>query len=156
MESERVAVDVNMTVKLWWILIYVIFRLGRFRVCSLLIENVRSVFSSVCIWYPCVNTSHFLLTSILWLVSYFPNSLSLHREIYKIIKLTLLILKISKRKWAQVGSSKTGGKSGSGAQMYLLKIGCNITALREFTALSCVDILPLKHYLLASTKPNPN
>lgn len=46
MESERVAVDVNMTVKFWWILSYVIFRLGRFRVCSLLIENVRSVFSS--------------------------------------------------------------------------------------------------------------
>ncbi len=56
-----------------------------------------------------------------------------------------LILKVSKRKWAQVGSSKSGGKSGN---MYLLKIGCNITALREFTALSCVDSLPLKHYLL--------
>ncbi len=56
-----------------------------------------------------------------------------------------LILKVSKRKWAQVGSS--GGKGGGGS-MYLLKIGCNITALREFTALSCVDSLPLKHYLL--------
>ena len=59
-----------------------------------------------------------------------------------------LILKVSKRKWAQVGSSKSGGKSGGGSNMYLLKIGCNITALREFTALSCVDSLPLKHYLL--------
>lgn len=57
-----------------------------------------------------------------------------------------LILKVSKRKWAQVGSSKSSGKGGS--NMYLLKIGCNITALREFTALSCVDSLPLKHYLL--------
>jgi hypothetical protein len=59
-----------------------------------------------------------------------------------------LILKISKRKWAQVGSCKSSGKSGSGGQMYMLRIGCNITALREFTALTCVDKLPLKHYLL--------
>ena len=59
-----------------------------------------------------------------------------------------LILKISKRKWAQVGSCKSSGKSGSGGQMYMLRIGCNITALREFTALACVDKLPLKHYLL--------
>ena len=66
MESERVAVDVNMTVKFCWVLIYVIFRLGRFRVCSLLIENVRSVFSSVCECYksvrkclPFIKTEHF-------------------------------------------------------------------------------------------------
>jgi senataxin len=49
-----------------------------------------------------------------------------------------LILKVSKRKWAQVGSS----------EMYLLRMGSNITALREFTALCHVDMLGLKHYLL--------
>jgi len=49
-----------------------------------------------------------------------------------------LILKVSKRKWAQVGSSS----------MYLLRIGGNITALREFTALCSVETLPLKRYLL--------
>jgi len=49
-----------------------------------------------------------------------------------------LILKVSKRKWAQIGTSR----------MYLLKIGANITALREFTALCGVETIPLKRYLL--------
>jgi senataxin len=49
-----------------------------------------------------------------------------------------LILKVSKRKWAQIGSS----------QMFLLRIGGNITALREFTALCRVETIPLKRYLL--------
>jgi hypothetical protein len=49
-----------------------------------------------------------------------------------------LILKVSKRKWAQIGTSN----------MYLLKIGANITALREFTALCTVEAIPLKRYLL--------
>ncbi|OEU07894.1 P-loop containing nucleoside triphosphate hydrolase protein [Fragilariopsis cylindrus CCMP1102] len=56
-----------------------------------------------------------------------------------------LILKVSKRKWAQVGSVKSGG-----GEMFVLKIGSNITALREFTALASVDSIPLKHYLLGS------
>jgi hypothetical protein len=56
-----------------------------------------------------------------------------------------LILKVSKRKWAQVGSVKSGG-----GEMFLLKIGSNITALREFTALASVDSIPLKHYLLGT------
>jgi hypothetical protein len=49
-----------------------------------------------------------------------------------------LILKVSKRKWAQVGTSS----------MFLLRIGANITALREFTALCGVETIPLKRYLL--------
>ncbi|VEU37291.1 unnamed protein product [Pseudo-nitzschia multistriata] len=60
-----------------------------------------------------------------------------------------LVLRVSKRKWARVGSS--GGKAGSGgSQMYFFKIGCNITALREFTALSSVDTIPLKSYLFGT------
>lgn len=49
-----------------------------------------------------------------------------------------LILKVSKRKWAQLGQ-KT---------MYFYKIGSNITALREFTALCGMETLPLKRFLL--------
>jgi hypothetical protein len=49
-----------------------------------------------------------------------------------------LIIKVSKRKWAQLGN----------AEMYLLKIGGNITSLREFTALCAVETIPLKRYLL--------
>jgi senataxin len=49
-----------------------------------------------------------------------------------------LVLKVSKRRWAQIGSP----------QMFLLRIGGNITALREFTALCRVETIPLKRYLL--------
>jgi hypothetical protein len=49
-----------------------------------------------------------------------------------------LILKVSKRKWAQVGTSS----------MFLLRVGANITALREFTALCGVETIPLKRFLL--------
>lgn len=49
-----------------------------------------------------------------------------------------LVLKVSKRKWAQIGTST----------MFLMKIGANITALREFTALCGVETIPLKRYLL--------
>ena len=49
-----------------------------------------------------------------------------------------LILKVSKRRWAVTGQK----------EMYLVKIGSNVTALREFTALCSVDTLPMKQYLL--------
>lgn len=49
-----------------------------------------------------------------------------------------LILKVSKRRWAQLGSKS----------MYLFRLGGNVTALREFTALCNVETLPLKRYLL--------
>lgn len=49
-----------------------------------------------------------------------------------------LILKVAKRKWALIGCP----------QMFLLRIGGNITALREFTALCGVETTPLKRYLL--------
>ena len=59
-----------------------------------------------------------------------------------------LILECFKQKWAQVASFKSSGKCGSGANIYLLKMCSNITTLHEFTALSCVDTLPLEYYLL--------
>lgn len=49
-----------------------------------------------------------------------------------------LILKVSKRKWVQIGKK----------EMYLVKIGSNVTALREFTALCSVDTLPMKQFLM--------
>jgi hypothetical protein len=49
-----------------------------------------------------------------------------------------LILKVSKRKWAVIGKK----------EMYLVKVGSNVTALREFTALCSVDTLPMKQFLL--------
>jgi senataxin len=49
-----------------------------------------------------------------------------------------LILKVSKRKWATIGKH----------EMYLIKIGSNVTALREFTALCAFETLPMKQFLL--------
>ena len=49
-----------------------------------------------------------------------------------------LILKVSKRQWLRLGQD----------EMYFVKIGSNVTALREFTALSGVETLPMKRYLL--------
>jgi hypothetical protein len=51
-----------------------------------------------------------------------------------------LILKVSKKCWAQRGCPK----------MFLLRIGGTITSLREFTALCGVGSTPLKKYLLGS------
>jgi hypothetical protein len=48
-----------------------------------------------------------------------------------------LILKVSSRKWAKIGTK----------EMYLVKIGSNVTALREFTALCNVDTLPMNSFL---------
>ena len=48
-----------------------------------------------------------------------------------------LVLKVSKRRWAAIGQPN----------MYLVKLGSNVTALREFTALCRVDTLPLQRYL---------
>lgn len=50
-----------------------------------------------------------------------------------------LTLKVSKRKWAKLRVSKV---------MYLIKLGSNITALREFTALCRIDTLPVQKFLL--------
>jgi hypothetical protein len=49
-----------------------------------------------------------------------------------------LILQVSKRKWAKVGMK----------EMYLVRIGSNVTALREYTALCNVHVTPLNKYLL--------
>lgn len=49
-----------------------------------------------------------------------------------------LILKVSRRKWAVCGKK----------EMYLVKVGSNVTALREFTALCNIDTLPMKQFLL--------
>jgi len=60
-----------------------------------------------------------------------------------------LLVEVSKRKWAMVPSSGGGGgKRGEESQLYLWKLGSNITALREFTALCRMDQLPLKRFLL--------
>jgi hypothetical protein len=48
-----------------------------------------------------------------------------------------LVLKVSSRKWAKIGTK----------DMYLVKIGSNVTALREFTALCNVDTLPMNSFL---------
>jgi senataxin len=66
-----------------------------------------------------------------------------------------LLLRVSKRWWATVGQD----------DMELLKLGSNITAVREFTALCRVETLPLKRFILgehlqdkpaAATSSSPN
>ncbi|CAB9520022.1 Probable helicase DDB_G0274399 [Seminavis robusta] len=57
-----------------------------------------------------------------------------------------LIVEVSKRKWAVVPTQ--GGKRGEEADLWLFKVGSNVTALREFTALCKMDQLPLKRFLL--------
>lgn len=49
-----------------------------------------------------------------------------------------LVLQVSRALWTQIGTQ----------EMVLLKIGCNITALREFTALCRMDQIPLLDYIL--------
>jgi senataxin len=48
-----------------------------------------------------------------------------------------LVLKVSKRKWARAGQK----------EMVVFRIGSNVTALREFTALARVETLPMKRYV---------
>jgi hypothetical protein len=49
-----------------------------------------------------------------------------------------LILKVSKRKWTKYGTK----------QMYFMRVGSNVTALREFTALCSMMTLPMSSFLL--------
>ena len=49
-------------------------------------------------------------------------------------------IQVSRKLWSQIGSH----------EMTLVKIGCNVTALREFTALCRMDSIPLLHYILGS------
>jgi hypothetical protein len=49
-----------------------------------------------------------------------------------------MTVKVSRRKWIQLGKE----------EMYLVKIGSNVTALREFTALCRVDNLPTRRFIL--------
>jgi hypothetical protein len=49
-----------------------------------------------------------------------------------------LIIKVSKRKWTKYGTK----------QMYFIKVGSNVTALREFTALCSMMTLPMQSFLL--------
>jgi senataxin len=51
-----------------------------------------------------------------------------------------LTIQVSRELWKEVGQS----------EMTLLKIGCNITSLREFTALCRLDSIPLLDYILGS------
>jgi len=50
-----------------------------------------------------------------------------------------MTIQVSRKLWTEVGST---------AEMVLLKLGCNITALREFTALCRMDTIPLLDYIL--------
>ena len=60
-----------------------------------------------------------------------------------------LFIHVSRALWSEVGSS----------EMVLLKLGCNITSLREFTALCRMDSIPLLQYIMgskmSSRKPAP-
>jgi hypothetical protein len=49
-----------------------------------------------------------------------------------------LVLQVSKRKWAKLGTK----------EMYFYKLGGNVTALREFTALCSMERIPMKRFLL--------
>lgn len=49
-----------------------------------------------------------------------------------------LVITISRKIWKEIGQG----------EMTLLKLGCNITSLREFTALCRMDRLPLADYIL--------
>jgi hypothetical protein len=49
-----------------------------------------------------------------------------------------MTIKVSRKKWIQLGRE----------EMYLVKIGSNVTALREFTALCRVDNLPTRRFIL--------
>jgi senataxin len=70
-----------------------------------------------------------------------------------------LTLKISKRLWAKLSTRNGSAPRSSNASptttnMFLVKIGSNVTALREFTALCQVDTLPVQRYLLAEHLAN--
>jgi hypothetical protein len=54
-----------------------------------------------------------------------------------------LVIQVSRNLWSQIASH----------EMILLKVGCNITSLREFTALCRMDSIPLLEYILG-TKMN--
>jgi len=51
-----------------------------------------------------------------------------------------LTIQVSRELWKEIGTS----------EMVLLKLGCNITSLREFTALCRMDSIPLLDYILGS------
>ncbi|KAL9184080.1 hypothetical protein ACHAXT_002166 [Thalassiosira profunda] len=51
-----------------------------------------------------------------------------------------LIIQVSRKLWAEAGAS----------EMVLVKLGCNITSLREYTALCRMDNIPLQDYILGS------
>ena len=55
-----------------------------------------------------------------------------------------LAVQVSRELWAKAGST----------EMVLLKIGCNITPLREFTALCQMDSIPLLGYILCGKMPS--
>ena len=52
-----------------------------------------------------------------------------------------LTIQVSRELWKEIGST---------SEMVLLKLGCNITSLREFTALCRMDSIPLLDYILGS------
>ena len=60
-----------------------------------------------------------------------------------------LLLKVSRNHWLQFSSSKQTSKNPLNSDtFFLVRLGSNITALREFTALSRIESMPLLPYLL--------
>ena len=55
-----------------------------------------------------------------------------------------LTIQVSRELWKECGTS----------EMVLLKLGCNITSLREFTALCRMDSIPLLDYILGNKMPS--
>jgi hypothetical protein len=57
-----------------------------------------------------------------------------------------LTIHVSKDLWSNIGKS----------EMVLIKLGCNITSLREFTALCRMDSIPLSEYILGGKMSSKN
>jgi hypothetical protein len=57
-----------------------------------------------------------------------------------------LTIHVSKDLWSNIGKS----------EMVLIKLGCNITSLREFTALCRMDSIPLSEYILGAKMSSKN
>jgi hypothetical protein len=57
-----------------------------------------------------------------------------------------LTIHVSKDLWSNIGKS----------EMVLIKLGCNITSLREFTALCRMDSIPLSEYILGANMSSKN
>lgn len=65
-----------------------------------------------------------------------------------------LQLKVSRERWLQLSPSDSNSNPPNSDIMFLVRLGSNITALREFTALSRVETMPLLPFLLNTKQHN--